>query len=94
MTPGPDLAGILAAATASDVEAIAREVFDDLQPPVAIRHPAVASAVARLEAAGALAAIMSGSGPTVFALARDAAHAAEIASRAPAPMVAASVGSA
>ena len=76
-------------------DAVSDEAFDDLEPPVARRHPEVSAAVASLRDAGALGAIMSGSGPTVFAVARDAEHAAEVRSAlgGTAPTVVASVGS-
>jgi len=41
---------------------------NDLQPPVAARHPEIARIVARLERAGAFHAAMSGSGSAVFGL--------------------------
>ena len=41
---------------------------NDLQPPVAARHPEIAQIVARLERAGAFHAAMSGSGSAVFGL--------------------------
>lgn len=41
---------------------------NDLQRAVAARHPAIASAVARLRAQGAVLAMMSGSGSAVFGL--------------------------
>ncbi len=43
-------------------------VRNDLEPPVARRHPRVAELVAQLEQAGAAAAAMSGSGSAVFGL--------------------------
>jgi 4-diphosphocytidyl-2-C-methyl-D-erythritol kinase len=56
-------------------------VGNDLQPPCVTRHPALDRWMGRLTGAGATAALMSGSGPTVFglfagrALARRAARA-------------------
>ena len=54
---------------------------NDLQPPVAARHPEIAQIVARLERAGAFHAAMSGSGSAVFGLFASRA-AAERAARA------------
>jgi 4-diphosphocytidyl-2-C-methyl-D-erythritol kinase len=50
-----------------------------LEGPVERRHAEVGRARERLLAAGAVGAMMSGSGPTVFGLCRDEAHAGEIA---------------
>jgi 4-diphosphocytidyl-2-C-methyl-D-erythritol kinase len=52
---------------------------NDLEPPVSRRHPEIRDAEERLLAAGATAAIMCGSGPTVAGLADDEAHAERIA---------------
>lgn len=52
---------------------------NDLQPPVAARHPAIDEAVEHLRAAGAWLALMSGSGSSMFGLFPDeeaARHAA------------------
>jgi len=54
---------------------------NDLQPPVAARHPEIAQIAARLERAGAFHAAMSGSGSAVFGLFTSRA-AAERAARA------------
>ncbi len=48
-----------------------RDLSNDLQAPCVSRHPALAALLGRLEARGARAAIMSGSGPTVFGLFAD-----------------------
>ena len=50
------------------VSAAASGVVNDLERPVAARHPAIARLVARLRAAGAYHAAMSGSGSAVFGL--------------------------
>jgi 4-diphosphocytidyl-2-C-methyl-D-erythritol kinase len=54
---------------------------NDLEPGVAKAHPVVAEAKRQLIAAGALGALMSGSGPTVFGVAPDAETADRIAER-------------
>ncbi len=63
-------------ATAADV---ARIVRNDLEAPVAARHPAIASLVGALRARGALAAAMSGSGSCVFGLFGERAEARKCA---------------
>jgi 4-diphosphocytidyl-2-C-methyl-D-erythritol kinase len=57
------------------------DLVNDLQDPCFSRHPSLVGLVGRLEALGASAAIMSGSGPTVFGLFADRrrALAAELA---------------
>lgn len=75
--PAPDL--VVEAIRAGDVEALASVLFNDLERPVAARHPEVVEATRRLLEAGALGASMSGSGPTVAGLCRDAVHAEEVA---------------
>ncbi len=49
------------------------ELVNDLQPPVARRHPALAEVVSACQAQGALAALMTGSGSAVAALFPEAA---------------------
>ncbi len=50
-------------------------LFDDLQAPVVARHPEIAATIEAFLAAGALGAVMTGSGPSVVALARHPMHA-------------------
>ncbi len=57
-----------------------RDAGNDLQPPVAARHPAISRLVRRLKRSGARAAAMSGSGSVVFGL-FDARATAERAAR-------------
>ena len=45
---------------------LSTQVGNDLQPPCVARHPALSALLGRLLGCGAVAAIMSGSGPTVF----------------------------
>jgi 4-diphosphocytidyl-2-C-methyl-D-erythritol kinase len=84
---GPDAGALLAAIETGDDELVGSAMFDDLQPPVAARHPEVERAVAAFGDAGALGAIMSGSGPTVVALARHLGHADAIAAAVPGSFV-------
>lgn len=76
---GPDPDALLAAATAGDAEALGPLLFNDLERPVAARHPEIGEAAGALIESGALGAIMSGSGSSVIGLARDEAHARELA---------------
>jgi 4-diphosphocytidyl-2-C-methyl-D-erythritol kinase len=78
--PGPDPEPLLEAAAAGDAGALGRLLFNDLEAVVASRHPAVGEAKQDLLAAGALGAVMSGSGSSVVGLARDRDHAEQIAS--------------
>jgi 4-diphosphocytidyl-2-C-methyl-D-erythritol kinase len=84
---GPDPGSLIAAIEVGDHDLAGSALFDDLQPGVVERHPEVTRAVAAFGAAGALGAVMSGSGPTVVALARDPAHADAIASAVPGAFV-------
>lgn len=76
---GPDPDALLAAATAGDAEALGPLLFNDLERPVAARHPEIGEAARALIESGALGAVMSGSGSCVIGLARDEAHARELA---------------
>jgi 4-diphosphocytidyl-2-C-methyl-D-erythritol kinase len=78
---GPDPEPILSAAAEAEAEALGPLLFNDLEPPVFARHPQVAEAKARLLDAGALGAVMCGSGSSVSGLARDEEHARRIAGR-------------
>jgi 4-diphosphocytidyl-2-C-methyl-D-erythritol kinase len=75
---GPDPGVVIEAARAGDLEGLANLVFNDLERPVSRRHPEVVEATRRLLEAGALGALMCGSGPTVAGLCRDGAHAEEV----------------
>lgn len=60
-------------------ELLAANLVNDLEPGVERAHPVVGEAKRKLQAAGALGAVMSGSGPTVFGVAADAEAADRIA---------------
>lgn len=77
---GPDPDPLLDAAAAGDAQALGPLLFNDLEDVVARRHPAVGEAKQDLMAAGALGAVMSGSGSSVVGLAREREHAEKIAS--------------
>lgn len=76
----PDVgAGALAALAAGDAEALGRVLHNDLQDAALELRPELRRALRAGDALGLVGSIVSGSGPTVAFLARDAAHAAEAA---------------
>ncbi|MDQ0581553.1 4-(cytidine 5'-diphospho)-2-C-methyl-D-erythritol kinase [Streptomyces rishiriensis] len=78
--PGPVASQpLLDALAEGDPDALAAGVSNDLQAAALSLFPELADALAAGRAAGALAALVSGSGPTTAFLARDTAAAAEIA---------------
>jgi 4-diphosphocytidyl-2-C-methyl-D-erythritol kinase len=72
---------ILSAIQSARTEDLARGLLNDLEAGVVRWCPEVAAAREALEAAGAVGVVMSGSGPTVFGLARSQEEARGIASR-------------
>jgi 4-diphosphocytidyl-2-C-methyl-D-erythritol kinase len=76
---GPDPRPVLEAAARGDLDALATLAFNDLQGPVFRRHPHLEEARMELLRAGALAAILCGSGPTLVGLVRTRQHAAHVA---------------
>ena len=66
-----------------DPHELAQWLWNDLQGPVARRHAQIQVVVERLLDAGALGAVMSGSGPTVAGLVADEQEAERIAERIP-----------
>jgi 4-diphosphocytidyl-2-C-methyl-D-erythritol kinase len=84
---GHDPGVLIAAAEAGNVEMLGLSLFNDLQGPVCIRHREVTETIAAFEDAGALGAVMTGSGPTVAALARHLGHADRLAEAVPGAFV-------
>lgn len=80
---GPDPEAVLDAAAAGEAEELGSLLFNDLEAPVVQRHPVIGEAKETLLAAGALGAVMSGSGSSVVGLAADAAHAQALSDRLP-----------
>jgi 4-diphosphocytidyl-2-C-methyl-D-erythritol kinase len=76
---GPDPGALVAAVEAGNDELTGDALENDLQPSVVRRHPEVGDAIDAFVEAGALGAIMCGSGPTVVALARHLGHADRLA---------------
>ncbi|MFF7761352.1 4-(cytidine 5'-diphospho)-2-C-methyl-D-erythritol kinase [Streptomyces griseorubiginosus] len=70
---------LLDALAKGDPEALAAAVSNDLQPAALSLFPELADTLAAGSAAGALAGLVSGSGPTTAFLARDAGTALKIA---------------
>ena len=60
---------------------IAASLYNGLEAPVRAAYPQIEQMRAALVAAGALGAVMSGSGPTVFGIARSGEQARQIRSR-------------
>ncbi len=78
--PAPRASPALLAALASgDPDALAPTLVNDLQPAALSLRPQLASVLAAGTGAGALAALVSGSGPTTAFLVRDPEAAAEVA---------------
>ncbi|MDX3457528.1 4-(cytidine 5'-diphospho)-2-C-methyl-D-erythritol kinase [Streptomyces sp. ME02-8801-2C] len=70
---------LLDALAEGDPDALAATVSNDLQPAALSLFPALADTLAAGRAAGALTALVSGSGPTTAFLARDAGGARQVA---------------
>ena len=76
--PEPDVA-LLAALRSADLDAVGRALGNDLQAAALDLAPELADTLAVATRAGALGVLVSGSGPTVAALARTRVHALAIA---------------
>ena len=72
---------ILQALRSGDAEALAAVLRNDLQPAALKLAPQLADVIDQGAEYGALASLVSGSGPTVAMLARDEEHAIELADR-------------
>ncbi len=75
----PDPAEVLAALRQGDAAALGAALANDLQPAALALQPGLRSLLETARSIGALGAIVSGSGPTVAVLARDADHADSLA---------------
>ena len=84
---GPDPGVLLAAAETGNAELLGHAMYNDLQRPVCARHPQIADVITAFHEAGALGAVMTGSGPTVAALARHLGHADRLAEAVPGSIV-------
>ncbi|QEU93830.1 4-(cytidine 5'-diphospho)-2-C-methyl-D-erythritol kinase [Streptomyces kanamyceticus] len=80
VAPAPEASpALLDALRQGDVDALAGAVVNDLQPAALSLFPSLTEALAVGTSAGALAALVSGSGPTTAFLVRDAAAAEGVA---------------
>lgn len=84
---GPDAGALVAAAETAHVDLLGASLFNDLQAPVCARHPQVAETIEAFLDVDAVGAVMSGSGPTVAALARHLLHAERLAAAVPGSFV-------
>ena len=72
---------MLAALASGDLQAVAEAMANDLQPASISLQPALRRTLRAGKEAGAMAGVVSGSGPTVAFLCADAKNATEIAAR-------------
>jgi 4-diphosphocytidyl-2-C-methyl-D-erythritol kinase len=70
---------LLEALAAGDVQRLGASLANDLEPAAFDLQPALEAGKDKLLEAGAVGAVMSGSGPTLLALARDEEHAGQLA---------------
>lgn len=75
----PDQAGLRRALAEGDFDGVCRRLANALESVTLPRYPEVAALKGRFRDLGAPGCLMSGSGPTVFALARDREAAAALA---------------
>jgi 4-diphosphocytidyl-2-C-methyl-D-erythritol kinase len=77
---GPELShDVMTALRAGAPERLGQSLSNDLQAPAIAMFPALRKTLAAGREFGALGALVSGSGPTCFFLARDASHATDLA---------------
>ena len=76
----PELSNeLMSALRAGDAEQLGAAIANDLQPPAIALFPALRKTLSAGREFGALGALVSGSGPTCFFLARDDRHATQLA---------------
>ena len=64
----PDMTGVLQAIARNDLPLLAASMANVFEPGICAKHPVISGLLEELTSYGALAARMSGSGPTVFGL--------------------------
>jgi 4-diphosphocytidyl-2-C-methyl-D-erythritol kinase len=84
---GPDGGVVLASLETGATGSLGASIFNDLESGIVARHPEVGEVRDALLAAGAEAAFVTGSGPTVVALAPHVIHADKIADQVPGSIV-------
>lgn len=77
--PGRRTVDMIQALHSGDFERIAAALYNDLEPAAQRLLPDIAIVQEAMRSAGALGCLVAGSGPTVFGLAADEAHAQTIA---------------
>jgi len=78
--PEPELSNeLMVALRAGDAEQLGAAISNDLQIPAIALFPALRKTLSAGREFGALAGLVSGSGPTCYFLARDAGHATDLA---------------
>ena len=76
----PELSNeLMAALRAGDVEQLGAAISNDLQAPAVTLFPALRKTLSAGREFAALGALVSGSGPTCYFLARDEGHATDLA---------------
>jgi 4-diphosphocytidyl-2-C-methyl-D-erythritol kinase len=91
----PELSNeLMAALRAGDAERLGAAISNDLQAPAIALFPALRKTMSAGREFGALAALVSGSGPTCYFLARDKGHATDLAVSLPGAGVCRSVATA
>jgi 4-diphosphocytidyl-2-C-methyl-D-erythritol kinase len=81
LTDGRRVKGMVEALQSRRAARVAASLYNGLEAVVAPRHPEIERMRAALLAAGALGAVMSGSGPTVVGVARSFEHARQLRAR-------------
>ncbi len=80
-TPVANIDALVSALVNGDLENVVANIHNDLQSAALELMPELELTIAAAERDGALKAFVSGSGPTVIAVARDAQHAIELAGK-------------
>lgn len=76
--PGPAVGTMLKALMSGDVSNIAAAMHNDLQSVALVLRPELEDGLTAMQSAGALRALVSGSGPTIFGLCESADHARSV----------------
>lgn len=77
----PGIPALRRAIEQKDLQDVARQLYNDLESVSVPAHPQIADIKRKLASAGAAGVLMSGSGPTVFALTNDLISAHQLAGR-------------